>query len=161
GLGMWVATNTGIRYVPFGNIPSQTAITAVSWASGVVTITAANSFVAGQIVNVSGLTPTGYNGTFTLLSATSAQFTYALATNPGAATTIAGASAQLLPTLVTNEIASAQGQAPTVVEIGASNPSSSSAIPGQLVATAGAQFQNNGVPSVDGPFYIGSGLSQS
>src|SRR5262249_36975874 len=44
---------------------------------------------------------------------------------------------------------------------GASNPSSSSAIPGQLVATAGAQFQNNGVPSVDGPFYIGSGLSQS
>src|SRR5262249_4883606 len=152
GLGMWVATSTGIRYVPFGNTPAQTAITAVSWSSGVVTITAANSFAAGQIVNVSGLAPAGYNGTFTLLSATATQFTYALATNPGAATTIAGAFAQLLPPRVTDEIAQAQGQAPTVVAIG-TGPQFPSGTPGQLVATAGAQFQNNGVPSVDGPFF--------
>src|SRR5439155_6165014 len=99
----------------------------------------------------------GYNGTVTVLSATATQFTYTLATNPGATTSVVGATVQLLPTLVTNEIASAQGQAPTVVGIG-TNPFGT---PGQLVGTAGAQFQNNGVPSVDGPFFIGSGLSQS
>src|SRR5262249_32158319 len=70
---------------------------------------------------------------------------------------ISGAVVQLLPTRITEEIAQAQGQSPTVVEIG-TDPSGA---PGQLVGTAGAQFQNNGVPSVDGPFFIGNGLVQS
>jgi hypothetical protein len=163
GLGMWVATGTSIRYVPFANTPSQAAITAASWSpanSGTVTITAANNFTAGQIVAVTGLTPTGYNGTVTLLSANSTSFTYALATNPGPATVIAGAVAQLLPTGITNQV-SAQGQFPTVVAIGTRNDSSTNPVPAQLVGTAGAQFQNNGTPSIDGPFYIGSGLTTS
>jgi hypothetical protein len=166
GLGMWIATGTGIRYVPFGNTPSQTAISAASWAptgGGTATITAANSFTAGQIVAVTGLSPSGYNGTIVVLSATSGQFTYALATNPGPATTVAGSFAQLLPTRITDELTNAQGQAPTVVTIGSKNSGNGGdpGTPGQLVSDAGAQFQNNGVPSIDGPFYIGSGLSTS
>src|SRR5262249_10121973 len=112
-------------------------------------------FAAGQVVAVTGLSPSGYNGTFSVLSATSTQFTYVLATDPGAATTIAGAFAQLLPTRITDEVTNAQGQAPTILEIVSNGVSPS------LVATAGAQFQNNGVPSIDGPFFIGSGLPTS
>src|SRR5262249_62166914 len=143
--------------------PNQVAITGASWGldstnHGTVTITAANSFTAGQTVAVSGLTPTGYNGTVTVLNANSTSFTYALATNPGPATVIAGAFAQLLPTVITNQV-SAQGQFPTVVTIGTRNDAASgSGTPAQLVGTAGAQFQNNGTPSIDGPFYIDSGL---
>src|SRR5262249_33869760 len=132
--------------------------TAASWAptaGGTVTITAANSFSAGQLVAVTRLTPNGYNGTGTPLSATSTQFTYAPATNPGAATNIPAAFAQPRPIRITDEVGAAQGQPPTIVEI-ASNPGGPS-----LVATAGAQFQNNGVPSIDGPFFIGSGLPTS
>ncbi len=69
----------------FNNAPG-TPITAVSWSSGKVTITANNNFVAGNFVDVEGVTPSGYDGQFTILTASPTQFTYALATNPGAGT---------------------------------------------------------------------------
>ncbi len=67
------------------------AITAATWVSGVATITTPaglpQGFSVGQSVTISGMTPTGYNGTFTIASVLGAtQFTYALTTNPGAAT---------------------------------------------------------------------------
>jgi hypothetical protein len=64
--------NNNLVSVPITNI-AATATT--------VTVTAANSFGAGQTVVVSGLTGAlaGYNGTFTIASASSANFTFALA----------------------------------------------------------------------------------
>lgn len=55
-----------------------------------MTITANNALAPGQLVTIAGITgnlvPAGYNGTFTVLTATATSFTYALATNPGTAT---------------------------------------------------------------------------
>src|SRR5262249_2906977 len=67
--------------------PSAATITAASWSSlggGTVTITAANTFSVGQAVTIANITGSivagGYNGTFTILSATSSSFTFAQAT---------------------------------------------------------------------------------
>jgi subtilase family serine protease len=73
-------------------IPTGTAtITAASWASGIASITVSSApalaYVVGQTVTISGMTPSGYDGTFIILTVPSTtSFTYALATNPGAAT---------------------------------------------------------------------------
>jgi hypothetical protein len=82
------ATGTTVSQIP--TIPIST-ITAASWSSGVVTITVsaapAVSFVTGEQVTIINMTPSGYNGTFTIASVVdSTHFTYALATNPGTAT---------------------------------------------------------------------------
>src|SRR5262249_46799671 len=61
-------------------------VTNATWASNVATITtsAAHALTVGQSVAVAGITPSGYNGTFTITSVpTSTTFTYALTTNPG------------------------------------------------------------------------------
>jgi len=59
-----------------GNLASSTAsITAVSALSGTVTYTAANSFVAGQSVVITGIATAAYNIIGTIASATSSQFT--------------------------------------------------------------------------------------
>ena len=57
------------------------------------TITANNSFVAGETVVIAGMTPSGYNGTFTILSASSTQFTYAMATSLAGGTVFGTATA--------------------------------------------------------------------
>ena len=44
-----------------------------------MTITAPNTFAAGQQVSISNVTPAGYNGTFTILTATPTLFTYTAA----------------------------------------------------------------------------------
>ena len=78
------------------NLVPPIAITAASWSNNTVTITAANDFHVGQPVTISGITgsllPVGYDGAFTVTSATSTSFTYALTTNPGTAT-LGGATA--------------------------------------------------------------------
>jgi hypothetical protein len=170
GSGFWVATSTGLDFVPFGGA-TPSAITAASWSSangGTATITAPNNYVAGQSVIVAGIggatgynttTTNGYPNTFTVLSATATQFTYALPTQPTGTPTFTGATAQLAPTLVSlaaNNPANG-GQTPSTVTIGADR---FGAFP-QLVADAGNQFQNNGEPSIDGPFTVGSGLPQT
>ena len=43
---------------------------------GTVTITAPNSFAVGDVVNISGVPVAGYNGTFTVVSASATAFTY-------------------------------------------------------------------------------------
>jgi hypothetical protein len=78
--------------------PTVGAVTAAAWANtggGQVTVTASNNLLPGDRVTVAGVTsavPGGYNGTFTVLTASPTGFTYALATNPGTAT-VAGAKA--------------------------------------------------------------------
>ena len=64
------------------------AITSVSWAAGVETVTANNNFKVGESVTISGMTPAALNGTFTITSVTPTQFTYAAATNPDPGTPI-------------------------------------------------------------------------
>ena len=62
-----------------------TAITGASWTTSVVTFTAPEHGLAtGNSVVVSGVTPIGYNGTYTVVSVPNANsFTAALTTNPG------------------------------------------------------------------------------
>ena len=57
-----------------------TVISSVSTSGGVATFTAQNKFVAGDSVVISNVTPTGYNGTFTVNSATSTTFSVTTAT---------------------------------------------------------------------------------
>ena len=171
GSGFWVATSSGVDFVSFGGA-TPSAISAASWSNangGTATITAPNNYVVGQSVIVSGIgvatgfnTPStnGYPAAFTVLSASSTQFTYALTTDPTSGgtkvPTFTGATAQLAPNLVSEAANNYgnSGQTPTTVTIGTG--------PGgnypQLLGDAGNQFQNNGEPSIDGPFTIGSGL---
>src|SRR5262249_54144793 len=66
--------------------------TNLTWAAGVVTVTVSNSFKAGNQVVIASVTPAGYNGTFTILSANSTSFTYGLATDPGTASAFGSAT---------------------------------------------------------------------
>ena len=89
-----VGTGNGVTPAIQGPIASSVPITAATWANtagGTATITAANSFTVGQTVLVSGVLPSGYDGTYKILGATAANFTYALTTNPGTATTFGAA----------------------------------------------------------------------
>jgi len=61
-------------------------ITAISSTSTTWTFTVANNFQAGQLVIISGCTPTGYNGTWTIATASSTQFTITNSSNPGTGT---------------------------------------------------------------------------
>ena len=87
------STLTCSTSAPFtAGMTTTVTATAATWTSGVVTITAANTFVAGQSVLLAGFTPSGYNGIFTIASASSTQFTFALASNPGTETVLGTAT---------------------------------------------------------------------
>src|SRR5262249_32142578 len=62
---------------------TASTITGATWAAGLATFTANNSYVVGQTVTVTGVTPSGYNGAWTVTSATGTDFTVAIANNPG------------------------------------------------------------------------------
>ncbi len=77
--GAWVSGGTVSKI--------STLVTGTSWSGGVITFVTAAShgFVTGNAVTVSGVSPSGYNGTFTVTSTpTSTKFTAAYAANPGA-----------------------------------------------------------------------------
>ncbi|MCE9564159.1 MAG: Ig-like domain-containing protein [Planctomycetes bacterium] len=86
------ATGATFTLNTVGTTPTTVFPTAIAWAGGVVTVTVANTFQPGDTVTIAGFTPAGYNGTFTITSATAANFTYNLAVNPGAATVLGTAS---------------------------------------------------------------------
>ena len=69
---------------------AEKTITGLAWSSGTVTATVSNhGYRAGEIVTISGSTPTGYNGAFVVTSVGSVNtFAYALASNPGSATVL-------------------------------------------------------------------------
>lgn len=61
-----------------------------SWLSSVVTLTTgtAHGMLVGDMINVSGVSPTGYNGQYVVVSVpSSTTLTYALGTDPGSYTT--------------------------------------------------------------------------
>lgn len=61
-------------------------VTGASWSSGVATLIFSTSFPfqAGATVVVSGISPSGYNGTYVLTAGGSGSISYAIASNPGA-----------------------------------------------------------------------------
>jgi len=68
-------------------------ISSMAWSTGVVTVTTTtpHGIPVTDVVQgvISGVTPTGYNGTFAITSTGASTFTYPLVTNPGSMT-IAG-----------------------------------------------------------------------
>ena len=79
------ATSSSQALIPNANLVlgGSVSITAATWSAGTATITAPNTFTAGQHVVISGITPSGYDGAFTISSASATGFTYALAADPG------------------------------------------------------------------------------
>lgn len=68
--------------------PANATISSASWAStngGTATLatTAAHGFTNGQVVNVGGISPGGYNGAHAITVINATQFSYTLATDPG------------------------------------------------------------------------------
>ena len=109
------------------------ALTAISWSGGVVTATTttAHGVQVGQQFQISGVAPSGYNGTFAALADTTGNtLVYALATNPGTETVlgtlVASALIKVIPpvagadgyiSITTNVIYSPQNLAPAVREM--------------------------------------------
>ena len=75
-------------------------IASASWASGVATIstTTANTFETGQSITIGSVSPSGYNGTYTITVVNPTTFTYSLASNPG--TYVSGGTASSQPVAV-------------------------------------------------------------
>ncbi len=76
----------------FGSVaiatPASTTISSAAWAStngGTATLdtSAAHGFTNGQIVNIAGISPGGYNGAYAITVVSTTQFSYALTTDPG------------------------------------------------------------------------------
>ena len=61
-------------------------ITALSSTSSTLTVTMANSLSPGNTVTIFGCTPSGYNGTWTVATASSSSFTITSTVNPGTGT---------------------------------------------------------------------------
>jgi hypothetical protein len=61
-------------------------VTGASWSAGIATLTFSTSFPfqPGTTVVVSGVNPSGYNGTYVLTAGGSGSISYAIASNPGA-----------------------------------------------------------------------------
>lgn len=95
--------NTGTKNTQFNNnydygspygayiiaVNPQATITAASWSGGVASYTTstAHSYSIGTKVSISGMTPSGYNGYYSVASIpTSTTFTVAITNDPGAAT---------------------------------------------------------------------------
>lgn len=69
-------------------------ILSASWSSSTATIKIGYAAIVpvGTSVVISGMAPSGYNGTYVVTASTSGFFSYALATNPGTATTLGTAT---------------------------------------------------------------------
>ena len=115
----------------YGTTASRTMMTSnASWSGGAVTITTVNNhgLVVGQYVNISGIRPAGYNGTYQIVSIPGAQtFTVSLASNPGSYSVAGYVTA-------TNKIASAAWASGTVTVTTAINHGLST---GEMVNVSG------------------------
>lgn len=86
--------------------PTLTAtVTAASASAGVITYTAANTFSAGQVVTISGLSTSAFN--ITAATITVATSTYFRISNNATGNAVTGASASALVPSVTTDISSA------------------------------------------------------
>jgi hypothetical protein len=100
------------------------SISAASWTSGVATFTTtlANPLVTGDAAIVAGMTPTGWNGSFSNVTVVdSTHFSVPIASNPGTATVFGAVTDQDVSELVamlTTFFAQGQNVSAYVLEIG-------------------------------------------
>jgi hypothetical protein len=92
---------TGVSIARYAG--STASITAISFSSGIITYTAANTFLPGQIVTITGASHSPYNITYPIATATSGAFTIN-APVPAGTTSTASASA-FIPTPVSGNAA--------------------------------------------------------
>jgi hypothetical protein len=77
---LWAKWTVSTLQTPF-------SITSMTWNSRLVTATKTNHGISdGDLVVISGVTPSQYNGTYTVNVPTANTFTYELVSNPGAVT---------------------------------------------------------------------------
>lgn len=113
-------------------------VSGIAWASGIATVTVANAhgYAVGNSVTLAGFVPTGYNGTYVILSVPSTTtFTVALAANPGAITT-AG-------TVTMNTVFDLTGQATVLwgnYIVRTQNYAAGAYVPGSPVKAVNGQF---------------------
>ena len=76
---------------------TSATITAASWATGTASYTStAHGFVTGDVLDITGITPSGYNGTYTITDVPTANtFEVAIVSNPGTYTSGGSASGDL------------------------------------------------------------------
>jgi hypothetical protein len=87
-LSFTLASNPG-AYVSAGQvklISNSIGVSNAAWSGGTATLTtpSGNGLAASQVIQVSGVAPTGYNGTVTVTARTPTTVSYALAGDPGA-----------------------------------------------------------------------------
>ena len=106
-------------------LTGSVAITSMSWTLGVVTVvtTTPHGIPTGDSVSViiSGVTPAGYNGTYTATSTGATGFTYDLTSNPGVVTVQGAMTLEDVSELVamgTTFFAQGSNQAVYVLELG-------------------------------------------
>lgn len=105
------------------------AVSAIAWASSVVTVTtaAAHGIPAGDTVQgtIAGASPSAYDGTFPCTYVSSTSFTYPLASNPGSESTLGtftlGAVSEL-SAMGTTFFAQGDNQSVYVLELGPGTP---------------------------------------
>lgn len=90
-----------LRYWSYPVIGQAYQITGTLWSLGnvQVTITPSVTLTIGDTVTISGVVPTGFNGTFAINGSSAGAFSYALANNPGAYVS-GGWANDIAPTLV-------------------------------------------------------------
>lgn len=106
------------------------ALSSLTWLAGTVTATTATAhgFTVGDTlpITIVGVTPAGYNGTFTATVTSGTQFTYSLASNPGSETVPGQYTPEdvaELYAMCTTFFAQGAGQGLWVLELGAGNAS--------------------------------------
>ena len=86
----------GANPIQVTSLYTKTTDVSLTWSAGVatVTLTGGNSLPLGMPSTwtgyIRGVTPSGYNGTFTCTKVSSTVYTYPLASNPGGAATVLG-----------------------------------------------------------------------
>ena len=105
------------------------AITSMTWSSSIVTVTttAPHGYPTSDQLSltIAGVTPAGYNGTYTATITGTSTFTFPLASNPGTVTvqgTVTDADAAELNAQVTTFFAQGSQVPVTVLELGAGTP---------------------------------------
>jgi YD repeat-containing protein len=121
GIGITLNGTSGAQ-TSFYPVSTAFSVTAATWSSGIATITAANSVSPGGTVTVSGVLPSGYNGTYTVQASSASWFTVPITTNPGAFTsggTAAGcAGPTVTATALTGDYCTLPEDRGTLVPIG-------------------------------------------
>lgn len=116
---VWPAGYGNIKVVSDWGFTNGLAVTAASYASGVVTFTTASAhgLYAQQSVNITGAVPDGWNGQYTTLSVPSATtFTAAISADQGAITT--NGSLNSVPEDIQLALITAVGQLRSTVKYG-------------------------------------------